>query len=108
MQREVCPALAPFGAAFVAKVLDEIVASLVREVTSVRGNEEEELAAFDRALSRFDTTRLLGAPEPLRERDLLLGSASGRPRGQASAFARLRPAPAEYERWVAHLGERLA
>jgi hypothetical protein len=109
MLREVAPALCPFDARFVGRVLDEIVAGLVADVNAVRGDEPAELAAFDRALDRLDTVRLLGAGSTPHERDLLLGpGAAASPRGSPSAFARLHPTPDEYERWVAHLGELLA
>ncbi len=109
MLREVVSALAPFDEPFVCQLLEELLSRLVREVNAVRGDARAELAALDRGLDRLDTARLLmGAP--LRERELLLGPAGapepkGRPR---SAFARLHPAPEEYERWLAHLGEHLA
>ena len=110
MLREVAPALSPFDERFVGRVLDEIVVGLVKDVNAVRGDEPGELAAFDRALDRLDTVRLLGASAPLHERDLLLGPlVEAEPYGRSpSAFARLHPTPDEYERWVAHLGELLA
>ena len=110
MLREVPGALAPFEPGFVCRVLDTIVASLVKDVNAVRGDEEKEMAAFDRALVRLDTARLLSTSAPVRERDLLLGAGiAAEPRGRpSSAFARLRPTPDEYQRWIAHLGEHLA
>jgi len=110
MLREVPGALAPFDPKLVGRILDAIVVGLVKEVNAVRGDEPGELAAFDRALDRFDTARLLASSVPVRERDLLLGAGPAvEPRGRpSSALARLRPTPDEYERWLAYLGEHLA
>jgi hypothetical protein len=109
MLREVVPALSPFDEPFVCQLIEELLSRLVAEVNAVRGDARAELSALDRGLDRLDTARLL-AGAPLRERELLLGPAGApEPRGRPrSAFARLHPAPDEYERWLAHLGEHLA
>ncbi|MBI5545324.1 MAG: hypothetical protein HY901_15650 [Deltaproteobacteria bacterium] len=109
MLREVPPSFKPFDSRFLARVFEEIVLGLVSEVNAVRGDEEQESIAFDRALGRLDTVSLLAVAIPPRERDLLLGEASvAQARGRPSAFTLLHPTPDEYERWISHLGERLA